>query len=219
MTYKQPKLNENSFTCPYCKIETGHQFVSDKLVRHYQNAYYEFYAVTHISRAEIKKELKLSISTCAKCKQIEIWINDDMVYPKIEEFGPEATEDMPELVKGTFNEARKVFGVSVRAAAALLRLAIEQYCEEMGYRSKRNLSENLKDMINEENLSNEFEESCKYIRLIGNDAVHPRELSISEDEEAVLFMFELLNQLVEEMITNKNKRERLFNKVLNKNPV
>lgn len=218
MIYKQPKLNENSFICPYCKIETGHQFVSDRLVRHYQNSYYEFYAVTNISQPCIKEELTLSISTCAKCKQIEIWINDDMVYPKIEEFGPEATKDMPERVKETFNEARKVFGVSVRSAAALLRLAIEQYCDEMGYK-ERNLSTSIKEMISKENLSNEFEKSCDYIRLTGNDAVHPRELSISEDKEVVLFMFELLNQLVEEMITNKNKKNRLFRKVLEKNPI
>lgn len=57
-------------------------------------------------------------------------IDDEYVYPEI--IGIEANADMPEAVKALYNEAAIIYNKSPRAACALLRLAVERLCNELG---------------------------------------------------------------------------------------
>jgi len=49
---------------------------------------------------------------------------------------PRPNPDMPACVAEDFNEARRVFPVSPRGAAALLRLSVQKLCKELGQKGK-----------------------------------------------------------------------------------
>lgn len=216
MNYEKPEVNKKIFNCPNCGERAQQIFYTMVLIKDKDEVGvgYQFYEKHHAMPYHSK--IEINVATCVICEKISLWKENDMVYPQLSNT-PQATADMHIKVKEIFNEAREVFTVSTKAAAALLRLAFEQYCKEMGYDKKYKLADNIDDMLTKENLDENFRDSCKYIRVAGNDAVHPRQISIAEDKDVVLFMFELLNQLVEEMITNKEKKRQLFDKVLEKN--
>lgn len=68
--------------------------------------------------------------TCAACDGILIALGNTVVYPS-DLVGPVASTDMPELVRTEYDEARRVGAASPRAAAALLRLAIQKLVDRL----------------------------------------------------------------------------------------
>ena len=51
------------------------------------------------------------------------------------------------------------------------------------------------------------------IRIIGNNAVHPGELQLEDDQSTAVTLFELINIIVDEMITKPNKAKALFDRL------
>ncbi len=51
------------------------------------------------------------------------------------------------------------------------------------------------------------------MRVIGNNAVHPGELDLRDDKETALALFELLNMIVEVMITQPKKVDEIYEKL------
>ncbi len=48
------------------------------------------------------------------------------------------------------------------------------------------------------------------IRIVGNEAVHPGVIDIDDNEDIARAMFEILNEIVDETITKKNKMDAIF---------
>ncbi len=106
---KTPAVNKTDFECPYCKGYCEQVWVtlaSSVLVRHDNS------------------NDAIRIARCKFCNQHSIWVSEEMVYPH-ESSAPEATNHMPEEVKRVFDSARLVSIHSPRAAAVLLRVALE----------------------------------------------------------------------------------------------
>ena len=72
----------------------------------------------------------LTIARCTSCGKKIIWIDDEYIYPQKQAIEP--NEDMPSSVKSLFEEAGNIYALSPRAACALLRLAIDRLCNELG---------------------------------------------------------------------------------------
>jgi hypothetical protein len=120
--FTPPAHKLEAFNCPLCGAYAD-----------------QYWAQTYISLEP--KRLKnvvvqgLETSGCAHCKQETIWLSGHMIYP---DFGtaPLPNQDLSADVRTDYEEARSILTRSPRGAAALLRLAIQKLCEELGETGK-----------------------------------------------------------------------------------
>lgn len=148
----------------------------------------------------------LSAARCAHCKNLSVWINNDMVFPHGGEVP--AHEDMPEDVKTTFSEAAKILSASPRASAALSRLALQQLCVALGCQ-KKTLDEKIGELV-AKGLSKEIEMMLDSVRVIGNNAVHPGEIDLRDGHDTARFLLECMNRICQRLITEKREVEDLY---------
>jgi len=73
----------------------------------------------------------VSISYCFNCNEMCLWVYDQLVWPRREGF-PEPKLHAPPNVRRESEEASQILEASPRGAAALLRIAIEKVCKELG---------------------------------------------------------------------------------------
>jgi uncharacterized protein DUF4145 len=65
----------------------------------------------------------------------------------------------------------------------------------------------------EQGLPTQIQQALDVIRVVGNNAVHPGELDPGDIAEMVSPLFELTNQIVEEMISKPKKLNALYGKI------
>lgn len=149
----------------------------------------------------------VDVSRCESCNEIAIWIQDRMVHPSV---GPAvfANNDMPATVKSLFVEAGAVFATSPRASAALLRLAMQLLLKELGEKGD-NINSDIESLF-EKGLSPSLTKVMHSLRIIGNESVHPGQISVDDNPSIAEAMFGLLNEIVEQLITRKRVQEELW---------
>lgn len=194
--YIVPKREKRSFTCPYCNTLSNITWDARGLV---WNG--EFYVLYNGS-----SENSVAISTCAACGKYHIWHNDDMLLP-LDSSIPMPNEDMPESVEEIYLEARSVYPYSKRAAVALLRLAVQVLCKELGEEGK-NINKDIGSLVSK-GLPVQIQQALDSIRVIGNNAVHPGEINVNEDDIAEP-LFSILNLIVEYLITQPKKISEIY---------
>ncbi|MFD1357644.1 DUF4145 domain-containing protein [Fictibacillus halophilus] len=156
---------------------------------------------------------KLDISICHDCTNYTIWENKKIIYPFESEL-PEAHGDMPEDVKGIYTEATQVYKHSPRAAAALLRLAIEIMIPQLEeYNIKKAKINTMIGELVKQDIPQHVQQGLDAIRIYGNEGIHPGEIVINDDQETVQFLFELINLMVDELITRKKKIKSIYDKL------
>ena len=112
---------------------------------------------------------------------------------------PDPIAEMPEDVKREYEEARAVLSQSPRASAALLRLALQKLCIHLGQPGER-LNTEIKALIQEKKLKPQIEQALHIVRVIGNNAVHPGEMDMDDNQKMALSLFAVMNLIVEETI-------------------
>ena len=75
------------------------------------------------------------VSECFNCKKLSVWVFDRLVHPRTAG-GPPANSDLSEDIRRDYDEASSILDVSPRGAAALIRLAIQKLCVELGQPGK-----------------------------------------------------------------------------------
>jgi hypothetical protein len=63
----------------------------------------------------------------------------------------------------------------------------------------------------EQGLSTKIQRALDAVRVIGNEAVHPGVLDLSDGEKFVFPLFRLINLIIEELIALPNEIDDLFN--------
>jgi hypothetical protein len=117
--------------------------------------------------------------------------------------------DMPDDVKADFLEARSVFDISPKSAAALLRLALQKLMPYLGEKGK-DLNTDIGNLVRK-GLPVEVQKSLDTLRVIGNNAVHPGQIDLNDNNKAMAgTLFGLLNFVVERMITQPKALEKLY---------
>ncbi|WP_017208787.1 DUF4145 domain-containing protein [Clostridium beijerinckii] len=203
MEYILPKYETNSFTCPYCGVLAEQKWDKMALYRQYENEYYR------LIKPQWDGDYKmLSVSTCNSCHKEHIWFQEKMIVPKVANV-PMPMEDMPEKVKEIYNEARDVFTDSPKASAALLRLALQHLCIELGEEGK-NINNDIGKLV-EKGLPVEIQKALDVVRVIGNNAVHPGTLDLNDNKENVAYLFNIINFIVDNQIVQKKKINELYN--------
>jgi len=200
--YIPPKQGERSFTCPTCGVLAGMEWDS-KSVRKSSGVYY-------FNEPEYPGMYTVSVSTCKACANPHFWVNDNMVIP-IVSGTPMPNQDMPEIVANIYQEAREVLPYSAKASAALLRLALQHLCKELGGDGK-NINDDISKLVGQ-GLSVKIQRALDSIRVIGNNAVHPGTIDLDDNPDIASLLFQLLNIIVNEMITQPKQIDELYSKL------
>lgn len=132
------------------------------------------------------------------------------LYPQRDLSIPSPHPDMPEAVRIDYEEAYKVFSVSSRSAAALLRLAIQKLCQELGEKG-RNINDDIKSLVRK-GLPEHIQQALDIVRVVGNESVHPGELNVQDDPALAHLLFGLVNEIIDDRI-GKTKTKKLIRDV------
>ena len=118
------------------------------------------------------------------------------------------SSDLRKDIQEDYNEARSILTTSPRGAAAILRLCIQKLCQQLGLPG-RNLDEDIGTLV-KNGLPARIQKALDIVRVIGNNAVHPGVLDITDDIETASKLFELVNHIAYSMITQPKEIEGLY---------
>jgi hypothetical protein len=211
MRYVSPAFNLSAFNCPHCdaysKMEWG------KL---------------SVNRFGSYRGTPVSTALCAHCNQSSYWVAEKtgvvsadvsedfsgrMIEPAITT-APMPHVEMPDAVKGDFEEARLIAGTSPRGAAALLRLCIQKLCVELGQKGK-NINDDIAALV-AAGLPLQVQQALDVVRVVGNNAVHPGEMSEDDLAEVCHSLFELVNHIVEDRIARPKQYAAMYERLPSK---
>lgn len=184
--YKAPNKDLSFYTCPHCK--TVSQMDSERNVFGEGDDGYIQYETDNI----------LYIHKCTNCGKKIIWCDDEYIYPETNAIT--ANPDMPLSVMSLFNEAGLIISKSPRAACALLRLAIEKLCSELGA-DEGSIDKNIAKLVRD-GLPHRIQQSLDIVRVVGNKAVHPGQIDLNVDDRTTAEqLMKLINIIVERTIS------------------
>jgi len=198
--YTAPGFRLSAFHCPHCEVYAHQNWFG-------------------IGRFNLVGEIRISFeayieglyaSVCSRCKNYALWHGTEMIYP-LSSNAPLPSTDMPKTVKEDFDEARKIVNASPRAAAALLRLALQKLMIHLGEKGK-DLNDDIGSLV-EKGLPAKIQKALDSVRVIGNNAVHPGEIDLKDDMHTAIALFELTNMIVDVMITQPKKVEEVYSKI------
>ncbi len=148
-----------------------------------------------------------NISKCYNCKEITIWIYDQIVYPNTK-INIKPNKDLPEHIRRLFEEAREIVSYSPKGSAALLRLCVQYLCIELGEKGK-NIDDDIASLV-AKGLNPLVQQALDVVRVVGNESVHPGEIDINDNKEIAIKLFGLVNLISEQMITHPNEVKALY---------
>jgi hypothetical protein len=205
MKYVEPQYNETSFTCPHCEAITGQTWQGP---------------VTPVGGGD---GYALAICQSAGCRKYSIWVGTPtavtlgtvthhelgdakLVWPRVRR-GPSPNSDLDPNIEKDFQEAREVLDISPRAAAALLRLGLQKLMKQLG-RPGKDINTDIAALV-KDGLRPDVQQALDIVRVTGNDAVHPGQID-TDDLAAVLSLFELLNIIAEDRISQPARIQALY---------
>ena len=156
---------------------------------------------------ESKVVYNLFISECFSCRRISIWINDKLIYPQ-RGVAPPPNPDLPDDIRSDYIEASSILEQSPRGAAALLRLAIQKLCKELG-QSGKNINADIAELV-KEGLSQQIQQALDYVRVVGNNAVHPGQIDLRDDRETARSLFTMINLISDKMISEPKRIDEAY---------
>jgi Domain of unknown function (DUF4145) len=145
---------------------------------------------------------------CEACKLESVFVNGRLVFPtKLE--APLPHSDMPVEVSTEYAEAASVLTNSPRAAAALLRLAVQKLLPLIGA-TKQNINDQIAELVANKTITAEIQKALDSLRVIGNEAVHPGTMELTDDIAIATSLFKLLNFIVEKSISEPKLVSEIF---------
>ena len=148
------------------------------------------------------------VAHCQNCTAISIWIYDQLIWPSVST-APLPNEDLPEDIKQLYCEARAIVDKSPRGATALLRLSIQLLCKQLGQPGK-NINTDIGNLVSK-GLEPTVQMALDVVRVVGNNAVHPGQIDMSDNIEAATALFGLVNHIADKMITQPQRVEKIYN--------
>jgi len=208
--YYPPKHATGQFHCPHCGVYAKQFWANIKASENYTNNFNN--VIVNLSQFNQNLDHNWTISACEHCEKIIIWLSNEIVYPK-KMIVDLPNKDLSEDIKKDYLEAAIIFNDSARSSAALLRLALQKLCIQLGEKGK-NINDDIKNLV-KKGLNPQIQKSLDILRITGNNAVHPGEINVKEKSELVLKLFELINFIAEKMITEPKEIEEFYNELPN----
>ena len=199
--YIEPATGKNSFTCPHCGVIS---------LMHFHCISYIDKNVIGFQEDKYAGNSWVQVATCHNCAKHIVWVDNIYAYPDI--VAEEANPDMPEEVKQLYNEAGLIYNKSPRAACALLRLAIDRLCNELG-ETDRDINKNIGELV-KKGLPTSVQQALDVVRVVGNKAVHPGQIAFDVDDVGTATMLmRLLNIIVSRMISESKEIAGLYDQL------
>ena len=151
--------------------------------------------------------MNVFVARCFNCTELSVWIHERLVFPSRGE-APAANVDLPEEIRRDYDEASSILDRSPRGAAALLRLAIQKLCKELGEPGK-DLNKDIGSLVSK-GLEHDVQMALDIVRVIGNEAVHPGQMYLHDDRSTAETLFRLLNLIAERMISQPNRVKEVY---------
>lgn len=189
--YVAPTLDSKAFHCPHCWVLTS------------QNRY----QLRYISDWGLDDR---KVCFCENCKWYSVWFKGKMIFPSGSNI-PMPHTDMPASVKEIYNEARDIAWKSPRAAAALLRLALEKLTEEL-WETNWKLNTRIGN-LKKKWLPEKAIQALDIVRITANEwGSHLGQIDLTGSDNADLVnqLFFLLNFIVEHVITVNNQLDAMY---------
>lgn len=186
--YTAAYLNGDAFNCPNCGAYAKQDWA----------------AHSHDNRLHIQA---LRTAHCARCNNFSVWWYGTMIHPATTPV-EKPNNDLPTEVRRDYEEAAQIVRQSPRAAAALLRLAIQKLCASVGGTGK-NLNTDIARLV-KSGLPAKVQQMLDTVRVIGNHAVHPGEINLDDQPQTAEALFRLVNIIAEKMITEPKEIDALY---------
>lgn len=187
--YTAPCLRSEAFNCPHCSAfakQTWSERVTDVQGLHISGLY---------------------TARCARCNAYSVWWYSEILYPATTPVLPPSS-DLPIDVKKDYEEAAQIVQKSPRAAAALLRLAIQKLCVHLGGGGK-NLNTDIAKLV-KVGLPEKVQKMLDIVRVIGNHSVHAGTIDLNDNPQSAEALFRLINIIAEKMITERKEIDALY---------
>jgi uncharacterized protein DUF4145 len=188
--YTAPEQGLTAFNCPSCEAFAKQEWFP---------AYW--------GRAMSQSVPFWTLARCGHCGDFSFWVDARLVFPEASS-APPPNPDLPAAILPDYKEASGIVGRSPRGAAALLRLCIQKLCKELGL-SGKNINEDIGKLVRR-GLSPQIQQALDVVRVIGNNAVHPGELDLRDDQATALKLFSLVNLIGYAMITHPKEISELY---------
>lgn len=194
--YTQPTWESSAFNCPLCGAYANQEWFD---IEYYYESGYQ-----NLARAGSKA------CRCGHCKKFSIWHEWKMIFPEFLGIDP-PNGDLNSNVQKDYQEAGSILQKSPRGAAALLRLAIQKLIIQLGEKGG-DLNTAIGNLV-KKGLPTKVQQSLDALRVIGNEAVHPGELDLRDDQSTAEQLFKLVNFIAEKMITEPKEIEAIYGKI------
>ena len=182
MTFIAPTVYQKKFTCPHCGAIS---------LQRWEHRSWDFNHFADRDKNPIK------VSKCDHCEKYSLWLGQTMLYPDVGR-APQPNSDLPEPVTEIYLEAASISTKSPRGAAALLRLAVQLLCKELGEEGN-NINKDIASIV-KKGLPKRVQQALDIVRVTGNHAVHPGQIDV-DDIDTVSNIFELINVIAEYTIS------------------
>lgn len=185
-----PALHAKAFTCPHCKVYSSQ--VWDALQYYDGNDWVE----TTASTAE-----------CAHCKERSFWVGEMLVWPDERPVEP-PNQDLNPDIQADYAEAASILTRSPRGAAALLRLAVQKLMRQLGEGGK-DINSDIASLVRK-GLDAQIQQALDFVRVVGNNAVHPGQMALEDDTQTAKTLFWLVNSIAEDRISGPRRIAELY---------
>ena len=229
-----PKFENDKFLCPHCQVASQQTWFSTSNAAHSANqilshAFYGYRAriqsyeqeaiasFLDVVTAANKKHMSdfvpdgFSVATCSTCGGVSLWVNKEIVYPKKTPVAP-PNSDMEKEIQDLYIEASTIVVDSPKGATALLRLTLQLLLKQLGKPGK-NINDDIKGLV-ADGLSPKIQQALDLLRVVGNNAVHPGQISLDDGSEIALKLFHVLNFIADEMISKPKELDLLYENVV-----
>lgn len=201
--YFPPIYGQGEFHCPHCNVYAK-QFYSHLTTN---NQFPWQSVVDQNSKFEEVLSSKWVISKCQRCDQHIVWFEENIIHPKKVTVSP-PNMDLDADIQVDYLEAARILSDSPRSSAALLRLALQKLCKQLGEKGD-NINQDIKNLVSK-GLNSLVQKSLDALRITGNNAVHPGEINLQEEPERVVKLFDLINFIANKMITEPKEIESFY---------
>lgn len=193
--YFPPIRDKDDFHCPHCSVYA---------TQHWSNSFLVFNGGYRQSGQEH------AFSLCARCKNVAFWIGKKLVSPTIS-LAPGPHSAMPSDCKADYEEARSIVAQSPKAAAALIRLALQKLMVHLGEKGK-SPNEDIASLV-KKGLDVHVQQALDYCRVVGNNGVHPGEIALDDSPDVAHLLFEMINLIVEDRIDRPARVKQAYLKL------
>ena len=102
----------------------------------------------------------------------------------------------------------KIVDISPRGSAALLRLCIQKLCKHLG-KTGDNLNADIANLV-KDGLDARIQKALDIVRVVGNNAVHPGQIDLTDDKDIASKLFRLINMIADSMITQPKHVDEFY---------